>query len=137
MHEISCSWKAGMAFDADIMGHHVPMDAGVDSGGADSGVRPKPLLLAALAGCSGMDVVSILQKMREPLSWFNMRVSGELAEDYPKRYTRMTIIYEFKASDGLERASVEKAVALSLEKYCGVHALYAMAIPVQAEIVFL
>jgi len=133
-HEISCAWTGGMAFDADVMGKSILMDASAEDGGKDSGARPKPLLLAALAGCSGMDVVSILAKMREPLTWFNERVEAEVAEEHPKRYLNMKIIYEFKASDGLDPAKVEKAVSLSQEKYCGVSALFQLAIPVEWEI---
>ncbi|MBL8967823.1 MAG: OsmC family protein [Spirochaetaceae bacterium] len=121
-HEIACAWTGGMAFEAEVNGHRVMMDADAEFGGADSGPRPKPLLLAALAGCSGMDVVSLLRKMREPLSWFDMRVEGELSEEHPKRYTEMTIVYRFKSADGLDPEKVEKAVALSQEKYCGVSA---------------
>ena len=133
-HEISCAWTGGMAFDADVMGKTIRMDASAEDGGKDSGARPKPLLLAALAGCSGMDVVSILAKMREPLTWFNERVEAEVSEEHPKRYLNMKIIYEFKASDGLDPAKVEKAVSLSQEKYCGVSALFQLAIPVEWEI---
>ena len=133
-HEISCAWTGGMAFDADVMGKSILMDASAEDGGKDSGARPKPLLLAALAGCSGMDVVSILAKMREPLTWFNERVEAEVSEEHPKRYLNMKIIYEFKASDGLDPAKVEKAVSLSQEKYCGVSALFQLAIPVEWEI---
>lgn len=121
-HEIACAWTGGMAFEAEVNGHKFTMDADAEFGGADSGPRPKPLLLAALAGCSGMDVVSLLRKMREPLSWFDMRVEGELSEEHPKRYTDMTIVYRFKGADGLDPEKVEKAVALSQERYCGVSA---------------
>jgi putative redox protein len=137
LHEISCAWTGGMSFEADVLGHRVRMDTGSELGGADSGVRPKPLLLAALAGCSGMDVVSVLEKMREPLTWYNMRVEGEVSEEYPKRYTGMKIIYEFLGSDGLDPEKVEKAVTLSQEKYCGVSALFQLAIPVEWEIAYI
>jgi putative redox protein len=121
-HEIVCAWKGGMAFEADILGHPVRMDADAQSGGTDSGARPKPLLLAALAGCTGMDVVSLLEKMRQPLSFFDMKVEGDLTEEHPKRYAAMVLVYRFKASDGLDPEKVLKAVTLSQEKYCGVSA---------------
>ncbi|PKL23080.1 MAG: osmotically inducible protein C [Spirochaetae bacterium HGW-Spirochaetae-3] len=137
MNEISCVWKGDMAFIADVNGHKIVVDADDAFGGKDEGPRPKPLVLAALAGCSGMDVVSVLKKMREPVSWFNMRVQGELAEDHPKIYTSIKIIYEFKASDGLKDESVRKAVDLSQDRYCGVAALLRMAIPLEYEIAYL
>lgn len=134
---ITCAWKGGMAFESDIMGHVLRIDASKEDGGEDSGVRPKITLLASLAGCTGMDVVSILRKMREPLSWFNMRVEGDLADDYPKPYTSFHIVYEFKASDGLNPENVKKAVDLSQEKYCGVSATLKKAAPLDWEIVYL
>ncbi|MDA8426204.1 MAG: OsmC family protein [Treponema sp.] len=136
-NEISCAWTGGMSFEADVKGHIVRLDASKEDGGEDSGVRPKVALLATLAGCTGMDVVSILRKMRENLTWFNMRVEGELADELPKPYTAFRIVYEFKASDGLNPANVKKAVELSQEKYCGVSATLKAAGPVDWDIVYL
>ena len=135
-HEVNCDWKGDMAFEADVLGHKLLIDAGPEVGGHDAGPRPKPLILAALAGCSGMDVVSILKKMREPLSAFSMRVVGDAAEEDPKYYEKIKIVYEFKEADGLDRAKVEKAVSLSQEKYCGVAGLLKRAIPLAWEIVY-
>lgn len=136
-HEISCGWKGGMAFEADVMGYAIAMDAGEDAGGKGQGARPKPLILAALAGCTGMDVVSILAKMREPLTWFNMRVEADASDEHPKRFTAFRIVYEFKASDGLKAENVRKAVELSQEKYCGVSATLKAAGPVSYSIAYL
>lgn len=119
---VRCEWKKGMAFEAEVTGHKVLMDADDSVGGNDRGPRPKALMLAALAGCSGMDVVSILGKMQEPLSWFNIEVEGELASEHPKYYTDVTVVYQFSRKDGLDEAKVEKAVRLSQERYCGVSA---------------
>ncbi|ORC37914.1 osmotically inducible protein C [Marispirochaeta aestuarii] len=120
---ISCEWKGEMAFESRLGNHTVRMDADAESGGSDSGVRPKPLLLTALAGCSGMDVAAMLSKMRQPLSFFNMQVDAETSEEHPKTYTRIELVYQFKKSDGLDESKVEKAVKLSQEKYCGVSAM--------------
>jgi len=133
-HDIVCEWTGGMAFEAEVNGHRVTLDAEEAFGGKNLGPRPKPLILVALAGCSGMDVVSILGKMREPVSWYDMKVSGEVAEGHPKIYTRIKLVYRFKAADGLKAENVEKAVRLSQEKYCGVSALLRMAVPVDWEI---
>ena len=137
MHEIACAWKGDMAFAATVDGHEIMVDASESAGGTGKGPTPKPLVLVALAGCSGMDVVSILKKMREPVSWFNVRVRGELTEEHPKTYEKLTIIYEFKASDGLKDENVRKAIALSLDRYCGVHALLKKAVPVDFEVAYL
>jgi len=136
LHEINCSWTGDMAFEAEVSGHKIRLDADETVGGKDSGPRPKPLLLASLAGCSGMDVVSILKKMREPLTWFDIKVSGDLTEEHPKYYSSIKITYEFKASDKLKDENVRKAVALSQDKYCGVSALLKKAVPVEWEIVY-
>jgi len=126
-----------MAFTAEVNGHKIVLDADEAFGGKDEGPRPKPLLLASLAGCSGMDVVSILRKMREPVSWFNVRVQGELSDEHPKMYTAVKLFYEFKASDGLKDENVKKAIDLSQERYCGVSALLKKAVPVEYEVVYL
>jgi len=137
MHEISCAWRGDMAFAATVNGHELMLDADQAFGGKDEGPQPKPLMLVSLAGCSGMDVISILRKMREPVSWFNMRVQGELSDEHPKMYTSMKVLYEFKASDGLKDENVRKAIDLSQERYCGVSALLKKAIPVEYEIAYL
>lgn len=118
-----CSWIDGMAFQADMNGHKVVIDAGPDVGGEDRGPRPKPLLLIALGGCTGMDVIYILNKKRQHPSWFNVRVEAEQTEDHPKRYSRMTVIYQFKKEDGLDPKKVARSVQLSQENYCGVAAM--------------
>lgn len=136
-HEVITTWAGDMAFDAVVSGHTVRMDATPESGGHDSGARPKQLLLASLAGCTGMDVVSLLKKMRQNLTWFDLKVEGEATEEHPMYYKTMTLVYRFKASDGLEKDKVEKAVNLSQERYCGVSALFKKAIPVNFRIEYL
>jgi len=132
--KITCTWKKGMAFESEISGHRLIMDAVPTVGGNDEGPRPKPLVLASLAGCTGMDVVSILRKMQQPFTYFNIEVDADSTEDHPKTYNAMKIIYEFKESDGLDPKKVEKAVQLSQERYCGVSALLKRAIPIDYEI---
>lgn len=137
MDEIECTWQGAMAFQTEIGGHTLLMDAHSEVGGTDKGPVPKPLLLASLAGCTGMDVISILGKMREPVTWFNVRVQADMTNEHPKTYTSFTVIYEFKASDGLKEANVEKAVSLSQDRYCGVSALFRKAAELKHEIHYL
>jgi len=132
-HEVKTSWLKNMAFEADVMGQKVIMDAGKQVGGEDRGARPKPLMLTALAGCTGMDVVSILKKMKVEVDDFNIIVEGELTDEHPKHYKNMHIIYEFKGKD-LPMKKLEKAVKLSEEKYCGVSAVYKKAMELTWEI---
>ena len=130
---LKVKWTGNMAFETEIAGHKLVMDAGVSDGGEDSGVRPKPLQLAALGGCSGMDVVSLLKKMRVEVEDFQLIIDGELADEHPKYYQSIHLIYQFKGKD-LPIDKLEKAVSMSAEKYCGVAALYKKAIPLTYEI---
>jgi putative redox protein len=132
-HEINLSWDEGMSFTTDLDGHKLTVDASPEVGGQDKGPRPKKLMLVSLAGCTGMDVVSILKKMRVEYESLNIKVEGDSTEEHPKYYKSMKVIYEFKGKD-LPLDKLQKAVNLSSEKYCGVQALYKMAIPVETEI---
>jgi putative redox protein len=112
-----------MAFDAEVDGHTVTLDAAEAVGGKNRGPTPKPMLLVSLAGCTGMDVIAILNKMQQPYSYFDVKVEGELTDEHPKQYHSIKIVYEFKKDDGLDESKVEKAVQLSQDRYCGVSAL--------------
>lgn len=135
--EVGCSWKGGMAFESVIDGHKIVIDATPEVGGKDLGPRPKPLMLLALAGCTGMDVISILNKMGQEVSWFNVRVESEATEEHPKHYSSFHIIYEFKNSDDLNRKKVEKAIVLSQDRYCGVIEVLKKASPVTHQVDYL
>ena len=132
-HTIISEWKGGLEFQADVDGHKVITDAPVESNGLDHGPSPKKLQLVALAGCTGMDVVTILQKMRVNVASCNITVEGEMREEHPKYYDKMHVIYEFTGQD-LPMEKLEKAVKMSEETYCGVEALYKRAIEVTSEI---
>ena len=132
-HTIISEWKGGLEFQADVDGHKVITDAPVESNGWDHGPSPKKLQLVALAGCTGMDVVTILQKMRVNVASCNITVEGEMREEHPKYYEKMHVIYEFTGQD-LPMEKLEKAVKMSEETYCGVEALYKRAIEVTSEI---
>ncbi len=132
-HIVDLAWKENMTFETEIDGHRLVLDAAPDSGGNDLGPRPKKLMLAALAGCTGMDVISILQKMRVFPDSFKVIVEGDVADDHPKKYTGMKVIYQFTGAD-LPMDKLEKAVKLSEEKYCGVSAVYREAFKIETEI---
>ena len=135
--ELTTVWKGDMAFETELNGHKVLVDADESVGGKDLGPRPKPLMLVALTGCTGMDVVSILKKMREPCTWFQLKVEADMTEEHPKHYSAYKIIYQFKKSDGLNPENVKKAVALSQDKYCGVSAALKAGAPLEWEIAYL
>jgi len=132
-HTVDTLWQGNMKFDAVVSGHHVIMDALPLVGGNDEGARPKELMLAALAGCTGMDVVSILKKMRVEPEYFNLKVDADMTEEHPKHYTAMHITYEFKG-ENLEIEKLQKAVDMSQEKYCGVSTVYRKAMEITHEI---
>jgi putative redox protein len=132
-HESKLSWTGEMAFETEIDGHKLIVDAAEDVGGHNLGMRPKKLMLTALAGCTGMDVISILKKMKIVPEEFNVRVDGNVTDEHPKQYDSMHIIYEFKGNN-LPEDKLIKAIELSQEKYCGVSALYKKAIKVTYEI---
>lgn len=132
-HSIKTEWKGGLAFEADVNGHKVMMDANEEVGGKNLGASPKKLMLVALSGCTGMDVVSILTKMRVDIEKCSIEVQGDVTEDHPKQYFKMHVIYEFTGKN-LPMDKLEKAVKMSEETYCGVEALYRKAIEVTSEI---
>ncbi|MCU0370345.1 MAG: OsmC family protein [Bacteroidales bacterium] len=122
IQKIDCTWKNEMAFEADVNGFKIMLDAEDAVGGMNRGPRPKPLTLVSLAGCTGMDVISILRKMRIEPSYFNVAVEGELTEEHPKYYHKIHVIYEIKG-ENIDPEKVEKAINLSRDRYCGVFAL--------------
>ena len=132
--EINLSWKRGMTFETELHGHKITVDADESNGGSNLGPRPKALMLVALAGCTGMDIVSILEKMRVNLVDLNVKVEGDMTEEHPKHFTSLHIVYEFWGNN-LPMEKLEKAVALSDERYCGVSATLKKGIPVTHSIV--
>lgn len=131
---IDMKWQGGMAFQTDLDGHKLTVDALPPVGGSDLGPRPKVLMLVALGGCTGMDVVSMLKKMRVEVKDFNIKVEANMTEEHPKHFDDMKLVYEFWG-DNLDEGKLKKAVDLSMERYCGVSAVYKKAMPVNYEIV--
>ena len=122
-----------MEFEADVNGHKIVVDVDEAAGGEDAGPRPKPLMMVALAGCTGMDVVSILKKMQVPFEGLNIVVEADQTEEHPKHYEAMKVIYEFKGKN-LPMDKLTKAVELSEERYCGVNAVFKKAMKMSFEI---
>jgi putative redox protein len=122
-HQVSTSYKGNMAFAAEIDHHNVLMDASVNDGGDDAAPSPKKLMLASLAGCTGIDIVSILSKMKVSFSQFDIMIEATLTDDYPKIYNHVSITYSIKVKEQ-DKPKMEKAVQLSQEKYCGVNAMF-------------
>lgn len=132
-NKVDVKWTDEMSFESTVNNHKIVLDAVEAVGGKDRGPRPKPLLLVSLGGCTGMDVVSMLKKMRVEFEGLNIEVEGDLTEEHPKVYHTITIHYQFKGK-GLPMDKLEKAVTLSQERYCGVTAMLAKAAKINYKI---
>ena len=131
--EVSLDWVEGLEFTADLDGHKITIDGPPEAGGRNKGARPKPFMLLSLAGCTGMDVISILRKMKVEVKGLSIKVEGDMQEDPPNAFTSMHVIYTFTGKD-LPADKLEKAVDLSKDKYCGVSAVLKNALPITYEI---
>lgn len=132
-HEIETQWMGKMQFNALIEGHTVIMDAPEKVGGEDNGPIPKPFILSALSGCTGMDIAAILRKGNQLPTDFNIKVTGELSKTTPIQYIAIHLVYEFIGNEEFKDAALN-AVNLSQEKYCGVSDMLKKALPVTWEI---
>lgn len=130
---VDVKWASNMAFQANVDGHEIMLDLKESDGGQNLGPKPKPLLLVSLGGCTAIDIISILKKMRIEPEYFNVKVDGELTEEHPKQFKSIKIIYEFRGKD-LDRVKLQKAVDLSHEKYCGISATLRNSVEITSEI---
>jgi len=122
-----------MVFESDNpSGETLFMDA-PDEGIENKGLRPKALMLSSLAGCSGLDVVSLLKKMRAEVNDFKMVVHGELTEEHPRYYHKVVVAYHFYGND-LQEDKINKAVKLSVDQYCGVMEMFRQFAKVTTEV---
>lgn len=131
--KVVTKWTGGLSFDSLVTGHHVILDASEEGGGHDSGVRPKALMLTSIAGCSGMDIVSILGKMKVKDYSFEMDIEGESTTEHPIVYHTITVIYKFSGKD-LPPDKILRAVTLSNETYCGATAMMRKAAKIVVKI---
>jgi putative redox protein len=132
-HEIDVQWMGKMQFNALVNGHTIVMDAPERAGGEDNGPIPKPFVLTALAGCTGMDIAAILRKADKNPDDFDIKVSGEISKKAPIEYVSIHIIYTFKGNADYSDAALA-AVTDSQEKYCGVSSMLKKALPVTWEV---
>ena len=135
-HSVTTKFNENMAFTANISGHNVVMDTTAGDGGKDTGPSPKRLMLASLAGCTGMDIVSILNKMKVTFSDFSIDIEAALTEEHPKIYNRVKITYKIKITIA-DQSKMEKAVSLSQDKYCGVSAMFRAFAKLETETIYL
>ncbi len=135
---IETKWAGNMAFESNIDGFLLKMDTDAQFGGTGYGPRPKPMVLAALSGCTGMDVISILAKKRVPVRSLNIRATGEIRETHPKSYSRIHLVFELTGEnfegDQLVHEKVERAIQLSYENYCAVSAMLRQSVEITHDI---
>lgn len=132
-HEIDIQWMGKMQFNALVNGHTIVMDGPEKVGGEDNGPIPKPFILTALAGCTGMDIAAILRKADKKVDDFSMRVIGEVSKRVPIEYVAIHVIYDFKGDDENKETAL-RAVTGSQEMYCGVSSMLKKALPVTWEV---
>ncbi|MEO0470253.1 MAG: OsmC family protein [Bacteroidota bacterium] len=136
-HTTTTAWQGDMRFTTTLNEQKVDFDVKAPEGKIRQGVSPKEMLLSSLAGCSGIDVVALLNdRYKVPFSDLNIVVSGELTEKHPKYYRQIHIVYQIKVA-ATDQDKVRQAVEASLETYCGVHAMLAEAAGTTYEIHYL
>lgn len=132
-HEIETQWMGKMQFNSLVNGHTIIMDAPERVGGEDNGPIPKPFVLTALSGCTGMDIVAILRKAQKEVRELNIIVTGELSKQQPIEYVSMHVTYDFRGDEACKDAALD-AVTVSQEKYCGVSHMLRKALPVTWQV---
>jgi putative redox protein len=131
---VSIRLKENMSFEVNVGGHIMILDTSPEFGGNNGGPRPKSLMLVALAGCTGMDVVSLLRKMKIAFDDLKINVEGNVTDEHPKHFDHMHIIYRIKGPE-IPLDKVNKIIDLSLEKYCGVTYSYSKSMKITHELV--
>ena len=123
-NHITTKWLGNMTFESNNpSGHNLKMDIATEDGGDSSGYRPKALMLSGLAGCSGLDVASLMKKMKLEVDEFTIETIANLTDEHPKFYDKVAIEYHFHGAN-LDEKKLQKAVDLSVEKYCGVMEMF-------------
>lgn len=132
--EAKIIWNGVMQFTGSAdSGFSIPLDASPDHGGQNGGFQPLELLLVGLAGCTGMDVISILQKKKANVTAFEVRVNAERAEEHPKVFTRLLVEYIVTGKD-IKLEDVERSVQLSETKYCPAEAMLRKVATIESKI---
>jgi len=134
-HFVETQWMGKMQFNALVNGHTIIMDAPERVGGEDIGPIPKPFVLTALTGCTGMDVVALLRRSGKQVNDFNLKVEGEISKQPPIEYTAIHLVYEFNGNENFQQDALN-AVTTSQEKLCGVSHMLKKIIPLTWEVVY-
>lgn len=129
--KVTAEWKENMTFvGIPDSGLRVQMDADPSFGGTNQGVRPMEMIALSLAGCTGMDVISILQKKRQQVTQFEVRVNAPRSPEHPKVFTSALITY-IVTGKNVDEAAVLRSIELSMTKYCPVQYMLAQVFPME------
>ena len=131
INTVKTTWKGGMLFESTNPGGNLLISDGEEP--YQEAYKPKALMLASLAGCSGLDVASLLKKMRAEVDEFTIDVEANLTDEHPKFYDKVNVIYNFYGSE-FKKDKIEKAVKLSIERYCGVMEMFRKFAEITTEI---
>ena len=135
-NHITTKWLGNMAFESNNpSGHSLKIDIATEDGGDSSGFRPKALMLSSLAGCSGLDVASLLKKMKLEVDEFHIEIFANLTDEHPKFYDTVVVEFHFHGTN-LEEKKLQRAVDLSVEKYCGVMEMFRQFAELEVKTVF-
>ena len=123
-NHVTTRWMGDMAFESNNpSGLTFRIEASPDEGGKGEGLRPKALMLSSLAGCSGLDVAFLIRKMKLEVGSFHIDIHGRLTDSQPQTYEHVSMEFHF-FGDRLHKAKLERAVSLSVDKYCGVMEMF-------------
>lgn len=126
-------WHGGLTFDGTAdSGFEIKLGAERDSGGDDDGFRPMELMALSLAGCTAMDVISILRKKRQEVTGFQVEVRAERAEEHPRVFTGAVIEYEITGRE-VQESAVRRSIELSAQRYCPAQGMLARIMPIQLD----
>ncbi len=126
-------WNEGLSFTGSAdSGFEIPLGADARVGGQNDGFRPMELMAVSLAGCTAMDVISIMTKKRQDVVAFEVRVHAERADAHPKVFTEAVIEYAFTGR-GIQEEAVRRSIELSAERYCPAHAMLGKVMPIHID----
>ena len=135
IHHVTTEWQDKMHFASLVNDHIIHFDKLEIHGGQDRGSRPKQVMLSALAGCTGMEIISILEKMRIKIEGLEIDIKGELNDGQPKIYKSIHILFKIKC-EYADRSKIERAIQLA-DKYCGVLAMFKKFAKTTSEVQFM
>jgi len=135
-NKVTTKWLGNMAFESNNpSGHNLKIDIAKEDGGDGSGYRPKALMLSALAGCSGLDIAALIKKMKLEVEEFTIHTIANLTDEHPKFYDAVTLEYHFTGKN-LNEKKLQRAVDLSIDKYCGVMEMFRQFAKMEIKTVF-